>query len=396
MVMACLAKEPEQRPQSARAVAEWIGLTIQEQRTGASLVDSVFGEAEPARVAAEQAGAEAAAEAPHTMSHRRKLLWLGGAVTAAVVLVLGGVWLLSTRFPHRGRKPTQEDRLVQGKIRTDARLQNLGLGQRWTNSLGMVFVPVPGTEARFSIWETRVQDFEAFVKATGRDMSGPMGGIKGSDAAGPSDGYSWHNPGFAQTSLHPVVGVTWHDARAFCAWLTRKEQEQGRLTHAQTYRLPTDAEWSRAVGQGKYPWGDTWPPPAGAGNYAGEEAKDADWPANSGIIAGYRDGFPRTAPVGNFAPNPYGLFDMGGNVWEWCEDVYRREMNLEEVRRKLPFFNDDGSSQKYRVLRGGSWFNDSWNVVLFCSFHHAHVPDSRDARVGFRVVLAGASSGSQP
>lgn len=264
---------------------------------------------------------------------------------------------------------------------------------RWTNSLGMVFVPVPGADVQFSIWETRVRDFEAFVKATGHDASGEMGVTKRSDSRKPAAGYSWRNPGFPQTPLHPVVGVNWFDARAFCTWLTKTEQHQGLLSTNQAYRLPTDAEWSGAAGAGVYPWGGDLPPPSVAGNYAGQEARDADWPANSGIIAGHDDKFPRTSPVGSFAPNPQGLFDVGGNVWEWVEDVYHRDMNPVEVRKKHAPFNDDGSSQKYRVLRGASWFNDyGWIDFLRSSFHHANPPESRDARVGFRCVLDGAHS----
>ena len=100
------------------------------------------------------------------------------------------------------------------------------------------------------------------------------------------------------------------------------------LPHGRVYRLPTDAEWSAGVGlQGEegtnpkekagkiqlYPWGKEWPPPAGAGNYAGEEAKTGDWPGWS-VIEGYNDGYPRTSPVGSFPANANGLYDMGGNV----------------------------------------------------------------------------------
>jgi len=120
---------------------------------------------------------------------------------------------------------------------------------------------------------------------------------------------------------------------------------------------------------------------------AGEEARTGDWPAKVGVIAGYRDNFSRTAPVGSFAPNKNGLFDLGGNVWEWIADYYRKDMNSPRARNQIAWVNDDGGGLKYRALRGASWFNDAdWPNVLTATFHHRHAPDSRDFRVGFRVV----------
>ena len=140
----------------------------------------------------------------------------------------------------------------------------------FVNTLGMKFVPVKGTEVLFSIWHTRVQDFEAFVKATGHDATQGMYSLR-------SDGWmrrgdTWKDPGFTQGPTHPVCGVSWHDAQAFCKWLTEKERKDGIIDQQQSYRLPTDAEWSQAVGDTKYPWGDQWPPPQGAGNYADESS----------------------------------------------------------------------------------------------------------------------------
>lgn len=225
------------------------------------------------------------------------------------------------------------------------------IGQRWTNSLGMVFTPVPRTKVWFCIWETRAQDYQAFAQATGR---------------------YWHPPRPIQGPTHPVVDRSWNDAKAFCAWLSEKERKTGLLADNQDYRLPTDEEWSLAVGldkeqgntpqdkdgkvQGQYPWGRQWPPPAGAGNYAQSLGVD-----------NYKD----TAPVGSFPCNHFGLFDLGGNAWEWCEDWY-----------------DLG--QTVRVLRGACCYDDDPKTLLSsCRWHFE--PGFTAANFGFRVVLAGTA-----
>jgi serine/threonine protein kinase len=191
-------------------------------------------------------------------------------------------------------------------------------GKNWENSLGQKFVPVPGINALVCIWETRVQDFEAFVRATGHDATRDMQSLRNGSFA--KHGDSWRNPGHSQGPTHPVVGVDEADVRAFCRWLTEKERREGRLAPDQEYRLPTDAEWDAAAGNDEFPWGNQWPPPPGAGNFADVSAKDAHWPAGWQIIEGYNDGYARTAPVGSFMANRYGIYDLAGNVWERVGD----------------------------------------------------------------------------
>ena len=199
--------------------------------------------------------------------------------------------------------------------------------------------------------EVRVVDFQAFVKASGYQA-----------------GNGWQRPGFRQDESHPVVNVSWADAEAFCQWLTKKESGEG-LLNGHVYRLPTDLEWSGAVGlkgesgdtplardgqvKDVYPWGKSWPPAIGAGNYAENVTYD-DWG--------------KTAPVASFRPNSFGIYDLGGNVWEWCAD-----------------WGD--SSQKNRVLRGGSWYGYSANA-LQASYRRYLPPAERKDDQGFRVVVA--------
>jgi formylglycine-generating enzyme required for sulfatase activity/serine/threonine protein kinase len=256
-------------------------------------------------------------------------------------------------------------------------------GVRWENGLGMRFVPLDGATL-MSVWETRLRDFTAFADATGYDGTVGMTTLRQGDTA--LRGSSWREPGFAQTPEHPVVGVSWKDAYAFCDWLTQREHEAGFLDEGQFYRLPTDAEWSRAVGlppengatpqarsgkiKGVYPWGRQWPPPTGAGNYAGAElrAPGADWPAAWRTVpGGFTDGFAHTAPVGSFPPNALGLHDLGGNAWEWCEDRF-------------------APGGETRVLRGGAWGNVDAELLL-ASIRIEAFPHSRSDLYGFRVVL---------
>jgi formylglycine-generating enzyme required for sulfatase activity len=179
------------------------------------------------------------------------------------------------------------------------------------------------------------------------------------------------------------VNVTWQEATAFCKWLTVKEHKEGVLAAHQVYRLPFDLEWSKAVGlpeeTGKtpeardmgvpdvYPWGNAWPPPPGAGNYTGEET------GSDVAIKGYDDGFAWTSPVGSFPANQFGLFDMGGNVWQWCMDSWNGE-------------------QKARVLRGASWYNGALKLSLLSSCRVHAAPDSSTDNYGFRCVVASAET----
>ena len=159
------------------------------------------------------------------------------------------------------------------------------------------------------------------------------------------------------------------------------------LPEGMHYRLPTDEEWSIAVGLDSekgntpeekdskiepYPWGKEWPPPPGAGNYAGEESRIGNEPKNWAVIEGYSDGYPRTSPVGSFAANKNGLYNMGGNVWQWCEDWHNPE-------------------NKYRVLRGASW-NLNYADILRSSYRYYNTPDPRSVNIGFRCVVARESS----
>ena len=236
----------------------------------------------------------------------------------------------------------------------------------FVNSLGMKFVPIPGSKTLFSIWDTRVQDYRAYADAN-PDVDG-----------------GWKEPGFEQGDDHPVVRVNWIQATAFCAWLTQKEQHEGKIGQDVVYRLPTDAEWSAAAGDAKYPWGDDWPAPKGAGNY---------YPALQ------VDDFEHTSPVGSFSPNQYGLYDIGGNVWQWCQDWYRYQMNDASLLNAEPYLKNDGGGHQQRVIRGGS-FNPIDPALLVTAVRCSDVPTQANGANGFRCVLGpplpATTDGDQP
>ncbi len=244
-------------------------------------------------------------------------------------------------------------------------------GFPFVNSLEMKFVPVPitggptdGHKVLFSVWETRVSDFLEFVDET--ELTG------------------WPKDQEIEKGLNAPVGyVSQLEAIDFCEWLTRKERGAGLIGPNERYRLPSDHEWSCAVGIGQledalrspaeknrvvggFPWGGTWPPGEGDGSYKG--IGEAEGYTNEAPIPGYRDGFKDTAPVGSFRENEYGLFDLGGNLLEWCTE----KIEVKGVP-SIP-------------LRGGS-FESSISPRIKSSSRRFFESKHKAFSVGFRCVL---------
>jgi sulfatase modifying factor 1 len=178
------------------------------------------------------------------------------------------------------------------------------------------------------------------------------------------------NPGWSWED-HPITMVTWEDAVAYCRWVGG--------------RLPTEAEWEYAARGGeegkKYVWGDAKTPLVKGvkhANVADQSAKRkySDWT----IFEGYDDGYKWTSPVGYFEPNGFGLYDMAGNVEEWCSDWYGEDYYDGSPRRDP----QGPSSGDIRVLRGGCWFSNPGYLRSSC--RSVGPPDFRDYNLGFRVV----------
>lgn len=184
--------------------------------------------------------------------------------------------------------------------------------------------------------EITVQQFQRFVEATHyvttaefqqqgcaiQDLHKPSAWIM-------STSHHWRNPGFPQQALHPVVCVSWQDAQAYTQWLAKET--------GQAYRLPTEAEWEYAARGAKitaFAWGNQ---------------ADHHFANVKGVEA--TDQWAQTAPVGQFAANPFGLHDMAGNVWEWTADCWQANY------QSTASVEHTCSQNAFRARRGGGWDN---------------------------------------
>ena len=231
------------------------------------------------------------------------------------------------------------------------------------------------------IHQVTVGQFRHFVEASRHQTEAERDG-KGSNAWddkkkawGLDPAKNWRNPGFSQADDHPVVCVSHNDAVAFCQWLSTKEKREGR-----TYCLPTEAEWKYACRAGTnalFVISDELEDLVKIANVADASTKQKfpDWKCVKG-----NDGFVYTAPVGSFAPNSWGLYDMIGNVWEWCADWYD-----EKYYATSPTANPPGAAEaSSRVIRGGSWSNYARRCRP--AYRFWNTPEYRDYNLGFRVA----------
>lgn len=189
--------------------------------------------------------------------------------------------------------------------------------------------------------------------------------------------HTWKTPQFDQDDHHPVVYVSHQDAQAFCDWLSRKEQRR--------YRLPSEAQWEYACRAGttsEFHFGDDHSQIWQHANVRDSSLiRQFNLKLRPGEQAPGNDGYPNTAPVASYRPSPFGIFDMHGNVWEWCEDAYDSEFYANSARQDPRSSSDTDPS---RCVRGGGW--QAVAVTCRSAYRSRNPADYQNASIGFRVL----------
>ena len=218
--------------------------------------------------------------------------------------------------------------------------------------------------------EVTVRQFRAFTQATGYETEAEKGNWAANSSGGftivPGRGFNWRKPGFPQAEDDPAVCISWNDAVAFCKWLSKETGEH--------YRLPSEAEWGYACRAGR------------KGSYAG----------NLNEIGWYRDNSGGTThPVAQKKPNAWGLYDMHGNAWEWCLDVWHSSYRGAPDNGS-PWLTEDYLPRTAirRVLRGGAWCR--LDFELSTTYRYRGTPDFRSDGTGFRIERSEAPVNEEP
>jgi sulfatase modifying factor 1 len=225
-------------------------------------------------------------------------------------------------------------------------------------------------------FEVTLDQFSAFVAETGMMMGNQCHAIVGSNDStvvwGPPEA-SFGQPGFAVTGTHPAVCINWHEAQAYVAWLRRRTSKP--------YRLPTEAEWEYAARAGTkttYSFGNDETALCAYGRFADLDSPFAWRGSCRGEAVTYG-----TIPVGKLKPNPWGIFDMHGNAWEWVEDCWTSHAS--EIPTDGSAFLRPGNCEM-GVVRGGNWaapfrrLRSATRLPMMAASHYHHN--------GFRVALS--------
>ena len=257
------------------------------------------------------------------------------------------------------------------KVASDGRKDDDPEGMRKTRPERQVDIPVP-----FALGTNPVtrREYGSFVRETHRVSDGGCHiQYHGVWILDPTKG--WQHPGFSQTEQDPVVCVSWNDAQDYVRWLNEKAHVSSYDTAPDPYRFPTGEEIeyaTRADTTTPYYWGDT--PRRDAANYGKENCLPCG-PTKEGS-----DHWLFTSPVGSFPANPWGLYDMAGNVWQWAQSC------RSDPKASPP------KECHYQILHGGSWLTNS--EYLQSGERSSTTVEHRNNEIGFRV--ARTLSTSQP
>tara|TARA_A100001037_G_C15153803_1_gene641785 strand:- start:5824 stop:6672 length:849 start_codon:yes stop_codon:yes gene_type:complete len=278
-----------------------------------------------------------------------------------MVYINGGTFTMGSDdqlgYPYDGEGPTRQVEISPFYI------------DRWavTNQQFNDFVRSTGyvTEAERYGWSFVFKNFISEETLSHNNVSPPATPwwlvVKGAD---------WTNPEGPDSSIetrgnHPVVHISWNDAVEYCNWSKK--------------RLPTEAEWEYAATGGlnqiKYPWGDDLM----IDNKYMCNVWQGTFPSNNTQL----DGFIGTAPVNTFSPNNFGLYNMAGNVWEWCSDWFTTNHSSDTLTK----FPQDPSPGTYKTIKGGSYLcHDSYCNRYRIAARSSNTPDSSTGNLGFRCV----------
>jgi formylglycine-generating enzyme required for sulfatase activity len=325
---ALLARQRREREKQERAAAEG-ARRERKEALRQQLLARRAEEAEKARLAKEQARRKAlqARAAAAYLAQQQRELGEQAARNEADVALAAGEGILRDRFldgsgagPALATIPAGRFQMGSHQHERNIALQ-AGARKNWLAREAPQHWVGIGRAFALGRYPVTVGEWRQFASATAWQGQGEV---------------DWRFPAFAQSDAHPVVGITWHDAQQYLRWLSART--------GQAYRLPSEAEWEYACRAGTrtaFSCGDTIS--TKLANY------DGNFAYNGGARGVLRKG---TTPVGSFAPNPWGLFDMHGNVWEWVQDAVHD--NYEGAPLDGSAW-EEGGDQARRILRGGSW-----------------------------------------
>ena len=231
--------------------------------------------------------------------------------------------------------------------------------------------------------EVTLGQFREFAYATNYQTDAQRDGLGGSGwcpiaetFVQGNENFTWDYNGYEMDDGQPVVNVSWNDAVAFCEWLSKKEKT--------LYHLPSEAQWEyacRAGSTSRFSFGDDPEKLASYGNIAdGTASERFHWPESIRS----RDGYIFMSPVGSFKPNAWGLYDMHGNVQEWCGDAYGQRYYQQFNARTAENPTGVPSTTAPKVIRGGSWSFEA--KLARSSQRYSRPANTREDRIGFRVA----------